>query len=203
MKKYNILLAIVIILAVGACFFYNVINNFAGGYVAKYQYLKITMNNFKQNQFDIELYNDNEKKDYTMPKEYRTGIVDDMGQDIMKKVEDNEIKFYSNYNAIYDVPGIDFVDTIKVKITKNNGEMFEQDFSYEFGDDVYNYYEFDCETGTLVEKEVDETDMPHISQRAFKKKIDDTIKFVYYTIMVIATLYVVFYIYVLIKNKRK
>ena len=70
-------------------------------------------------------------------------------------------------------------------------------------DDVYNYYEFDCETGTLVEKEVDETDMPHISQRAFKKKIDDTIKFVYYTIMVIATLYVVFYIYVLIKNKRK
>ena len=98
---------------------------------------------------------------------------------------------------------MEILDTIKVKITKNNGEMFEQDFSYEFGDDVYNYYEFDCETGTLVEKEVDETDMPHISQRAFKKKIDDTIKFVYYTIMVIATLYVVFYIYVLIKNKRK
>ena len=204
MKKYNILLAIVIILAVGAWFFYNVINNFAGGYVAKYQYLKITMNNFRDNQFDIELYNKNgEKKEFIMPKEYSTGIVDDMGQEIMKKVEDNEIKYYGDYNAIYDAPGIDFVDTIKVTITKNDGEVFKQDISYEFGEDVYKNYEFDCETGNLVEKEVDETDMPHIRQQAFKKKIDNTIKAVYYTIMVIAALYVVFYIYVLIKNKRK
>ena len=51
------------------------------------------------------------------------------------------------------------------------------------------------------EKEVDETDMPHIRQQAFKKKIDNTIKAVYYTIMVIAALYIVFYIYVLIKSK--
>ena len=80
----------------------------------------------------------------------------------MKKVEDNEIKYYGEYNVIYDAPGIDFVDTIKVKIIKNNGEMFEQDFSYEFGEDIYKNYEFDCETGNLVEKEVDKTDMPHI-----------------------------------------
>ena len=46
------------------------------------------------------------------------------------------------------------------------------------GEDVYKYYEFDCETGNLVEKEVDKTDMPHIRQQAFKKKIDNTITFV-------------------------
>lgn len=203
MKKYNIILIIVLIAAIGAHILYNVLNNFAGGYVAKYQYLKITMNNFKQNQFDIALYNSGEKKDYTMPEEYSTNIVDDMGQEIMKKVEDNEIKYYSEYNAIEGVPGRDFVDNIKITIIKNNGDVFEKDFFYEFGKDVYKNYEFDCETGNLIEKDVDETDMPHIRQQAFKKKIDNTIRAVYHTVIAIAVVYVALYIYVLIKNKRK
>ena len=55
----------------------------------------------------------------------------------------------------------------------------------------------------LVKLNINGTDYDQRPYAVCETPRDNTIKTVYYTIMVIAALYIVFYIYVLIKSKRK
>lgn len=203
MKKYNVFLLIVIIVTLVASFMYETLTNMAGGYDARYQYLKISMKNFAKNEYKIELYKNDEQKDFKMPIEYGINVYDENNEEIMRKLAENEIRYYSSYNAIEGEEDPDYKDTVKVEITKNNGEVFIKEFNYEFDENVYYAYEFDCETGMLIEKEVDESDMPHTYPTALRNSINNAIRAVYYGILGMAVLYVLFYLYKLMTSFKK
>lgn len=203
MKKYNVFLLIVIIVTLVASFMYETLTNMAGGYDARYQYLKISMKNFAKNEYKIELYKNDEQKEFKMPTEYGINVYDENNEEIMRKLAENEIRYYSFYNAIEGEEDPDYIDTVKVEIIKNNGEVFIKEFNYEFDENVYYAYEFDCETGILIEKEVDESDMPHTYPTALRNSINHAIRAVYYGILGMAILYVLFYLYKLMTSFKK
>lgn len=203
MKKYRVFLLIVIIVTLVASFMYETLTNMAGGYDARYQYLKISMKNFAKNEYKIELYKNDEQKDFKMPIEYGINVYDENNEEIMRKLAENEIRYYSSYNAIEGEEDPDYIDTVKVEITQNNGEVFIKEFNYEFDENVYYAYEFDCETGMLIEKEVDESDMPHTYPTALRNSINNAIRAVYYGILGMAVLYVLFYLYKLMTSFKK
>lgn len=203
MKKYSVFLLIVIIVTLVASFMYETLINMAGGYDARYQYLKISMKNFAKNEYNIELYKNDEQKDFKMPIEYGINVYDENNEEIMRKLAENEIRYYSSYNAIEGEENPDYTDTVKVEITQNNGEVFIKEFNYEFDENVYYAYEFDCETGMLIEKEVDESDMPHTYPTALRNSINNAIRAVYYGILGMAVLYVLFYLYKLMTSFKK
>lgn len=199
MKKYSVILIIFFVILIFSNLIYNILTSFAGGFEARFQYIEIELENYKDNISKVIIYREGKESECTKVNSLEEGVNNVYVQN------DNIIKFYAVHNAMYNYPPSDFVDTVKFEITNNNGEIVEHTFKFIFGESKYYFYKYDCEDGRLSEKEAIEENIPILESEKNGLIIKNIIFGIYMIINITFIIYLIFYIFKIIKyikNKK-
>lgn len=197
MKKYNLIFVMILIAFILSNVIFNIITSFAGGVDAKWQYIEIELENYNNNNSKITTYRNGEEVKYI-----EVDSVEDVNINNAYIQLDNTIKFYYMYNAFYETYGRDYINTVKVEITNNNGEITEHIFEFVYDESKYYFHKYDCETGILSEKTAIEENIPRIEEEKNMLMWNTTIVVVRFVINIVFVIYLIFYVFKFIKNKK-
>lgn len=181
MKKYNIVLAVMMVITIIINSTYGIINNMA------------TRIDLFNNYVEIKLVNGNGNNSYTV-EEYVNGKL------ISNDVDNGKFElFHSNKNIIkciytttdrYSMKD-DLI--LKINIKKNNGVIIGRNIKIKPQTEQNLFYEFDCEKGDLIEAKERKIGIP--------KTIHDIIKIIFTSVVVISDILFVLYLVIYFKKR--
>lgn len=181
MKKYNIVLAVMMVITIIINSTYGIINNMA------------TRIDLFNNYVEIKLVNGNGNNSYTVEEYVNEKL-------ILNEVDNGKFElFHSNKNIIkciytttdrYSMKD-DLI--LKINIKKNNGVIIGRNIKIKPQTEQNLFYEFDCEKGDLIEAKERKIGIP--------KTIHDTIKIIFTSVVVISDILFVLYLVIYFKKR--
>ena len=182
MKKYNIILVAICVLVIFFNAMYYASNNMAGGIRTFKNYVEVELVNFNNNTYSVEAYNDG-------------NLIEEFFYYLPYSDEDT-IKCILVSNDTYKEN-----DELKVVITvkKNDGVTIDRKINLKQHTENNFAYEFDCDTGTLSEKEARKWNIPKYPT----EKMFFYLKVTVYILNIIFVIYLVFFFKKLVKYLKE